>query len=135
MAVTTSGPFCNPLLTAIVIDTSANATAEVNVRGGATTVFAIEVDNTANAAATYLKLYDAVSVVVGTTAPDYVFLIPALTSKRFILGHGIEDDGDFLFGDLFSNGLTFAAVTAGGTGGTDNPGSAVPVRFYVAELS
>lgn len=130
MAVTTSPPFCNPLLTAIVVDTVSNATAEVNVRGGSTRVHAVEIDNSANVAASFFKMYDVVSVVVGTTAPDYVFLVPASTAVRIIFGEGIDDDGDLTFGELFSNGLTFATVTTGGTGGTTNPGSSVPVRIY-----
>lgn len=118
MAVTTT-PLSSPLGNAIVVDTVSNATAENNVRGGATTVYAIEVDNSANAAASYTKFYNSAAPVVGTDAPDEIVFSPANATPKWTN----------LAGTVFGTALSFATVTAGGTAGTSNPGSSVIVRI------
>lgn len=87
------------------------------VKTSAGTIHALIIDNTANAAITYIKLYHALtgSVTVGTTAPDDIIAIPA-SVKRTI---------SFVEGLGFLTGLSVAAVTAGGTGGTTSPTSSV----------
>lgn len=102
----------------IVADTTSDATPANDQRSGATTVYLIEVDNTANVAATYTKFYDAAAPTVGTTAPDLVLKTPAGKRRIFPIPHGLA----------FSTGLSFASVTAGGTAGTTSPTSATPVR-------
>lgn len=103
----------------IVTETSASSTPNTDVRAGATTVYQVDIDNTLPAAATFVKLYDAASPSVGTTAPDYILKIASGKRKVFTLA---------LDGVPFTN-LSFAAVTAGGTAGTGNPSAACPVRI------
>lgn len=122
MAVTTT-PLSNPIGANIVKDADSDATSENDVRSGATTVFIVDVDNTANAAATYTKLYDSASPTVGTTAPDYIVKTPASVRRSFVLG---------LEGCAFATGLSFASVTAGGTAGTTGPTSDVIVRILTS---
>ena len=98
--------------------------AETKVAVDATsgTIHSITVDNTANAgAASYLKLWDAASgsVTVGTTAPDFVFKIPAATKRTIIFHDGLA----------YGTALTAAALTAGGTAGTTGPTSDVVVEI------
>lgn len=96
-------------------DTDSENTAQV-VEESAVLVHSLDIDNAANGAAAYVKLYDTVAtVVVGTTVPDYVFMVPA--STRMI----IESPDGF----NFANGCQVATVTAGGTGGTTSPTSPV----------
>ena len=86
------------------------------------TIHAIVIDNTANAAEVeYLKLWDSASggVTVGTTAPDWVFKIPAAV-KRTIT---------FLEGLAYGTALTAACVTTAGTAGTTNPTANVVVEI------
>jgi len=100
-------------------DTS-NANSSVSVKGSAGTLYVVSVDNTANAAASYVKLYDtAGAVVVGTTVPDWVFKITALVAQPIVFVPGIA----------FANGLAVCTVTAGGTAGSTSPSSAVIVRI------
>lgn len=122
MSVTTT-PLSNPVGANIVTDTTSNATSEDDVRGGATTVYMVDVDNTANAAVSYVKLYDSASPTVGTTAPDFVFKVTASTRKVFVLD---------MSGIAFTTGLSFATVTAGGTAGTSSPSSSVIVRILTS---
>ena len=122
MAVTTT-PLSNPVGANIVTDTASNATAENDVRSGATTVYLVDVDNTANAAETYTKLYDSASPTVGTTAPDFIFKVTASTRKVFVLD---------MSGVAFTTGLSFATVTAAGTAGTSSPSSSVIVRILTS---
>lgn len=117
MAVTTS-PFSDLISgSALIVDLDMDNTAEVNVRAGTTTLFSFDVDNSANGAASYLKIWDSLSPTVGTTAPDYIFKIAASTREVI--------DFDLGEGSAFSSGLSFACVTAGGTGGTTSPTSNV----------
>jgi hypothetical protein len=119
VSVTTT-PISSPFANAIVLDTDADNTPENNVRGGASTVYQIFADNTLNAgAASYLKFYDIATAVVGTTDP--VLIIP--------IAQGGTANWVNLSGFAFLVGLSFACVTAGGTGGVTGPSSNVTVRI------
>jgi hypothetical protein len=89
-------------------------------------LYSVTIDNTANAgAATYVKLWNlaAGSVVVGTTAPDEVILVPQgkIVTRTFFTGAAM--------GVTFGTALSAAAVTTGGTGGAIAPSSAVVVSI------
>lgn len=106
----------------VFTESDLNTTVDT-VKGSAGTIYVIEVDNTANAAITYLKLFHlATAVTLGTTAPNGVFLVPASTNQVFCPVPGLA----------FANGLQAACVTAGGTAGTTAPTSAVIVRIVYA---
>lgn len=92
------------------------------IDSGAGNLHAIILDNTANAAVSYLKLWNVASgsVTVGTTAPDFVFMAPAST-KITITFEGA--------GLAYSTALTAACVTTAGTAGVTPPTSAVPVTI------
>lgn len=122
MAVTTT-PLSNPVGANIVVDTDSNGTSENDVRGGACTVYQVDVDNTANAAVTYTKLYNSASPTVGTTAPDVIVMTPASVRKVFTLD---------MSGVSFSTGLSFCSTTAGGTAGSTGPTSDVIVRILTS---
>lgn len=96
------------------------ALAGTVVKASAGTTYLIEVDNTANAAVTYLKCYHAVAAItVGTTVPDEIHLIPGLT-KIDILPVG---------GKAFALGLQVAATTTAALAGTTAPASSTIVRI------
>ena len=119
MAVT-STPLQTNLSASIISDADSNATSEDNVRNGATTVYMVDIDNSANAAVTYTKLYNSTGPTVGTTAPDMIFMVPASVRKVFVLDPA---------GIAFSTGLSFASLTAGGTAGSTGPTSDVIVKI------
>lgn len=123
MAVTTT-PISSGLASNIVKDTDSDNTSEDDVRSGAATVFVVKVNNDSNAALTYTKLYDAASPTVGTTDPDIVLMTPASSTREFWVG-GSE-------GIAFTTGISFASVTAGGTGGTTAPTSNVQVDVFTS---
>ncbi len=111
-----------PLLTGatLLADTSAGATA-VAAKASSATLYEMELDNTANAAATYFKLYNAAAagVTVGTTVPDSVHMVPASTKLTHVIPAG----------NVWGTALTYAAVTTGGTAGTTAPTSAFAVKL------
>ncbi len=92
------------------------------VKASAGTMHSIIIDNTANGAASFVKLYDVASgsVTVGTTAPDWIFKVPASTKRSITFMDG---------GIAFATALTAACVTAGGTAGTTGPTSDVDVTI------
>ena len=99
------------------------ATADA-IKASSATVYAIEIDNTANAAeAEYVKLYNtAGAVVAGTTVPDNVFMIPAASKRTIVFPEGI----------VFGTGLAILAATTGGTICTASPTSDLIVRVVYA---
>lgn len=107
-----------------VHNTSLGSTKETPVSGVYDIIF-LEVDNSANGSDTaYLKIYDAANadVTVGTTAPDIIFrALPGKVTRVDLRGDNLE----------LATALTWACVTAGGTGGTTAPTSAVVVRATV----
>lgn len=101
-------------------DTDVNETDD-EVKSGSTTIHCVVVDNTANAAVTFIKFYNATSgsVTVGTTDPDFVLRVPGSTKRTIFFHEGI----------IFNTALTVAAVTTGGTGGTTGPTSDVALEI------
>jgi len=111
----------NPLGGKVITDSSVTATAVANATGAASNIHYIEVDNTANSAASYVKLWNHAAPTVGTTVPDVVVRAKAATKEHFIVPQGI----------VFGAALSYACTTAGGTAGTGSPTSAVIVRMIV----
>ena len=99
---------------------TANGGTAIAVKASSATVTEFEVDNTANAAVSYAKFYNAAvgSVIVGTTAPDHIVFAPASTKTTQVIPSGL----------VFGTALTVSTVTTGGTGGTTSPTSSVAVR-------
>jgi len=120
MAVSTGTVPGSFIGTSIVEDTASNATPEDAASSGGT-LYQAYIDNSANSGQVYLKLYEAVkgSVTVGTTPPSFILPCASSVSKQF----------NFPTGVAFSTALSFATVTAGGTGGTGSPTSSVIVRL------
>ena len=123
MAVSTGSVPASIIGTSIIEDTSSNATPE-DASSSTGTLHQVYIDNSANSAQVYLKLYEAAkgSVTVGTTPPSFIFSCPASSSRQF----------NFVDGIAWATALSFATVPAGGTGGTTSPSSAVVVRLTIA---
>jgi hypothetical protein len=94
------------------------------VKASSGTLYAVVIDNTANAAVSYVKLWNVASgsVTVGTTVPDFIFMVPASVKKTFIIADGIA----------FDTALTEATVTTAGTAGTTSPSSSVVLDIVYA---
>jgi hypothetical protein len=95
------------------------------IKSSSALVYWIFIDNSLNAAATYVKLYNlaAGSVTVGTTVPDEVILAPANARITHVMY------SNNIPGKTFGTALSAAAVTAGGTAGVTSPSSSVPVTI------
>lgn len=93
-------------------------------KSGASTLREVFVDNSANAEACYLKIWDNLTPTPGTTDP-YICLHVAASAKETFVWHG---------GKSFSNGVKVACLKhvsdsdGPGTSGTTGPDSAVPVE-------
>lgn len=124
MSVTSNTPLVTPATNAREITLSPNATADDAIVSGAKKVHAIDLDNSANAAGSYLKLYDNSDPTVGTTVPDEIIYVRG-TKRRRITYHDDKLE--------FATALSVACVTAGGTGGTTAPTSAVTAKITVSD--
>ena len=90
------------------------------------TLFGLTIDNTANTAATYVKVYFTnAAVTLGTTDPDFVLRVPASKRRDFVLGDGIGIPATGV-------SMNFAAVTAGGTAGTTAPTNSVVADIFTS---
>ena len=98
------------------------------ISNGATTLYGLDVDNSANTAQNYVKLYNASAPTIGTTAPDFIHYI-AGTTTGVVTGEGAYDDGRYWHvwvpGLRLATNLSGACVSAGGTAGTTDPTNAV----------
>ena len=104
-------------------DLLANASPELNLLGGSGKLYGLEADNSQNTSAVYVKLYNSAAPLVGTDAPEWVFKVAA-GKKRF------QPLGSRGTGRSFATALSFACVTAGGTGGSTSPTN--PVKLTLA---
>ena len=121
MAVTVTNQ-SNPLGSKVVQDTSAGNTAVDNATGASGTLYAAEVDNTANGSAVYFKLANTTNATAGTTAADMVLMCPANTKMNYV----------FLGGIAFSAGFSHWCVTSATESNTTAPGSAVVARYVTS---
>ena len=96
----------------LFIDTI-NADTVVDIKSGSTVIYSLELDNSANAADTYIRLWNVASgsVTLGSTAPDTCILVPGLATLNLI----------FVGGVTFDTALSVAAVTTAGTAGDSAP--------------
>ncbi len=111
----------------IFTDTAMGATIDA-VKASSATVYYVQVDNSLNGAASYVKLYNVASgsVVVGTTVPDQVIFVPGNARVTEVYTTVAAP------GKAFGTALSAACVTAGGTAGVTGPSSAVVVTIVYA---
>lgn len=108
-----------PLHVTSYVDLDADATAET-IKASTTRLYAMEIDNTANTAKCYVKLY-AASPTVGTTNPYIVIPCAAadVLTVTFNAGQGIS-----------LAALYAACTTEAGTAGTTGPTNGVKVTLW-----
>ena len=113
-----------PAGTKLFQDTAQSSAAAVAVAVAGVTIYEIEIDNTMNAAqANYVKFFNSAgAIIVGTTIPDMVIMIPAAVKRSIVFPEGIA----------FGTGLAIDTTTAGGTAGAGAPGAALTVRVVYA---
>ncbi len=92
------------------------------VGSGPTNCYAIEVDNTGNTVASYLRMYDEAAPAIGTAAPEYVLKIPAGTKRTHFFNNGA--------GTIFGTALAIACCTVGGTAGSTAPTNDVTATLW-----
>ena len=93
-----------------VTETSTGATA-VNLDNTSGSIIMVEIDNTANSAATFLSLWDAGAATPGSTDEDFAFMCPASSRVTYACPDGCA----------YGTGLTAALVT--GVGSATGPKS------------
>ena len=85
---TTTVTISNPIGGKRYTDTAVTNSA-VNAVSGSSTIFHIEFDNTANTAVTYLKIYEATSVTLGTTEPSIIVKAAGATKEYVSIPMGL----------------------------------------------
>lgn len=112
----------NPVASKFIEQTDCNSTSNDDVTGTEGTIYLVEIDNTANDEAVFLKIYDDVSPTVGTTEPDHIVKAKVNDVTTVSIPEGLDYDN-----------ISFACVTTGGTEGTDDPEEKVVVRIKVSD--
>lgn len=108
----------SPITSRLIVETAAGSAANINVLGVSASIYMVEVDNTANSAASYLKIYNNAAPSVGSTAPDVILMASASSVLRVVYPGG-----------LVMPILSFACVTTPGNGGAASPNNPVIVRI------
>lgn len=101
-------------------DTQPGSSATDLVASSTGRIAFVQIDNTANTGAVYLKIYNvaAASVTVGTTTPWVILFAPGSTKVSINVPKGLN---------FSSVALSYVVVTTGGTGGNTAPSNAVPI--------
>jgi len=110
------------LSTYVIDSASVTATSENNVLGTGGTLFGVYIDNTANSAITYLRLWNDASPTTGTTEPHEIYPCPASVARMFTIALGTQ----------YTSAISFACVREAGKIGATSPASAVKVRLLVS---
>jgi hypothetical protein len=109
-----------PILTGAKLFTdSANGSTAVAVVAASNVIYELELDNTANGAATFMRLYNTGSVTVGTTVPTSIIMVPASTKITMVLPSGVT----------FDTALTISSGTSATLATTTAPSSAFAVKI------
>lgn len=111
-------PQASPLAARLVVETAASATANANVTGASGVLYFADIDNSANVAAVYLKLYNNAAPTVGTTPADWVLRVAPSVRRSVVIPEG------FAF-----TALSFAVVTGASEDDTTSPANPVIVRL------
>lgn len=123
MAALTKSTLTSKIGSNLVTKAAAGVDADQkSVTGAATTVWLVEVDNTANASTDcYVKLYDLAAPTFGTNAPDFIGRVRGGAKRGFT----------FLKGMSFGTDLSFSVVTLAGVVG-NSALSGVNVRIITS---
>jgi hypothetical protein len=89
------------LADSLIIDTSADNTAENNVFDGSLTLYTVQIDNTNNPTAVYIKAANATSITPASNNPDYMFYAPGNQKLSYVVYAGMA----------LSAGLSFWGTT------------------------
>ena len=109
------------LVDTVYVDSAATNTARFVVTTGAT-FYQVDIDNTANSDAVYVKVFDlAAGVTPGTTDPNFIFKAPALTRLACTCSAGVA----------LTNGFGYTCVKESGTVGTTAPDNDVTMRVLL----
>lgn len=102
-------------------DADVDATVEKDVSDGPCTLYGARIDNSANAAISYIHMWNNANPTIGTTAPDVVLPVNASDRVTYFFKDGIA----------FSTSLSYAGKTVGGTAGSTGPTSDVIVELVM----
>lgn len=105
----------------VIFNDTAIGNAVDAVKASSTKLYYVIIDNTANVASSYVKLFNVASgsVTVGVTAPDEVIYVPASSIITHMFFTGAAP------GKVFGTALTAICVTTAGTAGNTSPSSSV----------
>tara|TARA_R110000824_G_scaffold192464_3_gene374654 strand:- start:12141 stop:12506 length:366 start_codon:yes stop_codon:yes gene_type:complete len=98
MAITRGGLGRRSLAYKVTFDNAVTNTMVVDVTGAAGAVYALEVIT--GGGAIFLRFYDALAPVAGTTVPVMTFMVPAASTFSTIIPEGIG----------FVNGISYCAT-------------------------
>ena len=105
----------------VLTDTAVTNSVVANPTTGGATIFHLEFDNTANSAVTYLKMYEATSVTLGTTQPSIVVKAAASTKEYLSMTTGM----------VLATGTSYIATTtaSNSAGSPAAPATACKLTF------
>ena len=85
-------------------------------------IYMVQIDNSKNSSAVYLKIADASSAVPGTTTPNFVFFAPASKIATYNLPSGHD----------YSAGVSIWCTAGAAKTDTTNPTKSVTVRIMAS---
>tara|TARA_R110002051_G_scaffold302121_1_gene370393 strand:- start:997 stop:1380 length:384 start_codon:yes stop_codon:yes gene_type:complete len=121
----TAGTVADALAGTLITDAVANNTSETDVFGGGSTVYAVEIDNTANTGQVqYLKIWDATSGAASGVKAMSVFYAPAGEKVSYICDTGT----------VYSSGVTFWVTQTQASYDGSTEAQAAPSNSVIAKI-
>jgi len=87
-----------------------------------TSVYTLDLDNSANGAVTYFKLYDSTNPTYGTTEPSVMIKVAASTRQVWSIAQGLQ----------LLSGFSVMACTVDGPAAGSSPGSSFNCSMVVS---
>lgn len=105
----------------VLSDSAVTNTPVDNPISGGGTIYHLEFDNTMNSAVTYLKIYEATSVTLGTTQPSVIIKAAASTKEYMAIPTGL----------VLATGASYVATTtaSNSAGSPSAPANACSLAF------
>lgn len=97
-------------------------TAPILGKSGATTIFAVYLDNSAGSGDAYLRIWDATSgKVSGTNPAHFIFYAPGNSTRMYTIPLGLTID----------TGILYIGANAAGNSGTSAPATTLQARILI----
>lgn len=117
-----------PYVDSLIVDTNSNGTPENDVLSGSADIYVIDIDNSNNTVASYLKIWNHGSPTNSSDEVD-ILICAAAQTRQTVTVTGVDTNAATADGVNVGSGLSFATTTGAALSNVTNPANPVIVRI------